>query len=132
MTHGHVPSFARSARTVAWLAPRDRLARDDEQRARHLGLQAAGTDVRTLAATREELAHRIATASRAASESAFDEVETCARRLRRIGLDLGFPTLAAAADNVLDCMTHADGAALGATVARLHRLGVLALQDIGG
>ncbi len=115
---------------VARLVPRDQLARDDEQRLRLYAIQSGGSPSVVIAQWREELAHRLALATKAVSTCDFDEVETSARRLRRIGLDLGFPTLAAAADNVLDSLIQADGAAIGATVARLQRLGVLALEDL--
>lgn len=83
-----------------------------------------------VSAAREELAFRLSKVSLAAAASDFAEVQICARRVRRIALDAGFPTLAYAADNVLDCLNSFDGAALAATVARLHRLGNMALGDL--
>lgn len=116
---------------VAWLVPKDRLPRDEEQRQR-IADQAGRHEAADVRAAREELAFRLSTVSLAAAACDFGEVQVCAHRLRRIGLAMGFPTLAHAADNVIDCLDSFDSAALGAVVARLHRLGVMALGVLSG
>ncbi len=115
---------------IAWLVPGERLARDDDQRQRLMTLLGEGGPSMALARAREELAYRMARAAHAIADCDFDEVREAARQVRRIGLHLGFPALAQAADNVIDCLERADAAALSATVARLHRLGGMALDDL--
>ena len=81
---------------------------------------------------RDELGHLLHTATVAHHTCGFEELGESARRIRRLAVQAGLPDLARAADHVLDCIVQYDGAALGATVARLHRLGLMALAEFGG
>ena len=130
MSGGSAQSSGKGGGSVAWLVPRDRLPRDDEQLRLLVLAHGEAAFQRTLSEAREELAFRLATLNRAGQASDFDQVRISARRLRRVGTEMGFPTLTNAADNVLACLAHFDAAALGATLARLHRLGIMALSDL--
>ncbi len=121
--------LVRPASELARLVPRDVLRLDADQRARHLMTFGGEASAEVMAHTREELGHRLHTATVAHNGSAKDELANAARRIRRLAVRAGFPDLARAADSVLDCIVQEDDAALGATVARMHRLGILVLRD---
>lgn len=122
VTHG--ASFAR-------LVPKDVLRFDPDQRDRHLQSLSSEPPAEVTARTRDELAHLLHTASVAHHACGFDELSQSARRIKRLAVQAGMPDLARAADHVLDCIVQTDSAALGATSARLHRLGLLALAELG-
>lgn len=110
------------------LVPRDELRLDIEQRNRHVQYHSADVPADVTARAREELAGLLHTATMAHNSHGIDELGMAARRVRRMAVQTGLPDLARAADHVLDCIVQSDSAALAATVARLHRLGLLALS----
>lgn len=114
--------------TLARLVHREELRFDAEQRDRHMAYHTADLPADVTARTREELAGLLHTATMAHNVCGIDELGMASRRIRRMAVQGGLPDLARAADHVLDCIVQEDSAALGATVARLHRLGLLALS----
>jgi len=84
------------------------------------------------AAIREEIAHRLAALSLAYGTCVIADTAMAARGLRRLGSENGLRDLTRAAQNAVDCCGRTDAAALGATVARLERLGRLTLARLGG
>jgi hypothetical protein len=120
------PAKGRFARLV----PRDVLRFDPEQRQRYIVANGQEPAADVTLRTRDELAHLLHTATIAHHSCGFEELSQSARRIRRLAVQAGLPDLARAGDHVLDCIVQCDSAALGATVARLHRLGLLALAEL--
>lgn len=76
----------------------------------------------------DELALALDALSSAHADCAFDLMVGLDRQIRRLAEDVGLPHLRTAADHVDDCLAQRDGTALAATVARLRRVGQLALS----
>lgn len=118
--------------SLARLVHHDELRFDPEQRDRHLAGESGDPPAVITARARDELAHLLHAATLAHNACGFDELTQSARRIRRLAVQAGLPDLARVADHVVDCIVQCDSAALGATAARLHRLGLLALQEMRG
>lgn len=112
------------------LVPRDVLRFDVAQRDRFLSADSLEPPADVTSRARDELAHLLHTATVAHHACGFDELSQSARRIRRLSVQAGLPDLARSADHVIDCIVKYDSAALGATVARLHRLGLMALAEL--
>jgi hypothetical protein len=120
------------APAVSRLVPKTDLRLDFEALARlhaALGPKLAGA---TLAQAHAELAHQVQAVSMAHADCDLQAMTGAVRRIRRLAVDVGLPEMRRAADHVLDCLGQSDATALAATVARLVRLGDLALSQVGG
>lgn len=71
----------------------------------------------------EEMAHSLHVVAVALASAEHAALGAAVRQIGRLGLDLGLPDLRRVADDVLNCLTSQDLAALAATSARLLRLG---------
>ena len=124
------PRESTTGTSFARLVPRDILRFDAEQRDRFLSDEGLEFLAEATLRARDELAHLLHTATVAHHACGFDELGQSARRIRRLSVRAGLPDLARAADHVIVCIVKYDSAALGATVARLHRLGLMALAEL--
>lgn len=106
-----------------------RLALDSEAVARSCVSQTMHSP-RELAATEDDLEYRLGAISTAHAVADLDALALSARRIRHLAMQIGLLELRRAADNVLDCRTQGDATALAAVVARLDRLGRLALMQV--
>jgi len=132
MTNIAPPPEDQIGASLAQLIHRDELRFDYEQRERHLAGENGAPAAVVTAQTRDELALVLNAARVAHVTCGFDALTASARRIRRLAVQCGLPGLARVADHVVDCVNQCDSAALGAVVARLHRLGALALDQMTG
>lgn len=132
----HVPPLDLNRQTgplaVSRLVPKTDLRLDFEALARlhaALGPKLAGA---TLVRAHDELAHQVQAVCIAHACCDLEGMASAVRRMRRLSLDVGLPEMRRAADHVLDCLAQPDATALAATVARLVRIGELAVSEVGG
>ena len=85
---------------------------------------------RQIAAAEDDLEFRLGALCAAHGAADLDAMALSARRIRHLAMQIGLLDLRRAADNVLDCRTRGDATALAAVVARLDRLGRVALAQV--
>lgn len=112
------------------LVPREALRLDPEQRARQMAARAGEAPGEIAAETVEAIGHALRLVASSYRLGQFEDLARVARRLRKLGVESGLPDMARAADNVLQTTQGEDAAAIAATVARLKRLGFLALDEM--
>lgn len=81
---------------------------------------------------RKEVAHLLTELARSYATCDMDRIADAAGRLGEAGGVVGMHDLTRAAGHVAACAGRTDAAALGATVARLIRLGRLAIRRLAG
>ncbi|NCO87716.1 MAG: hypothetical protein GW886_13905 [Rhodobacterales bacterium] len=116
---------------VVQIVPRETVRIDHEPLARlyaALGTQGA-EDV--IARAVEDIAHRLARIETDHRDLAFDRLERGARMVAAVAAPIGLGDLSRVSAHVAACALRNDAAALGATVARLARLGRRAMTDFG-
>lgn len=85
---------------------------------------------RDIAAAEDDLEFRLGALRAAHANVDLDGLALSARRIRHLAMQIGHLDLRRAADNVLECRSQGDATALAAVVARLDRLGRLALDQV--
>ncbi len=128
MSRSSDPPNAHAVADLIRLTPRDRLRQDEGQRERHLRTMEDDAWSKEQQRIHEETAFRLTAVKQAYDRFDFPDLEAAARRLRKLGVQSGLPDVARAADHILDAMAQRDTVALGATVARMLRLGQMALD----
>lgn len=93
---------------------------------------ATGDDGRpgAIMAAQDDLDHRLGLIVRAHADCDIEGIVLSARRIRHLSLRLGFLELRRASDNVIECCRHGDATALAAVIARIDRLGTMALAQV--
>ena len=115
---------------VELLAPKERIVLD------HARLQSLFDDLGDGAAedvvcrTMEELAVRLSYAERLCRSGQYEEMHKVVRSLIAISEQVGLTLLARVAGDVCACINTSDRVALGATLARLVRIGEHSLSAI--
>ena len=94
----------------------------------NLGPQGAARYIRE---AREELLDLLSLVRTAHEGSSFNQLASRCNRAGSLGLQLGFPGLRNVAANASDAAESGDAAATAATVGRLLRLGLRAVEEMG-
>jgi len=116
---------------IARLIPGDVLRVDAEPLLRLRAIEGPQVAADRVARAREELAYRLARVAVHHRACAFDDLSADLRAISTAALPIGLTDLCMVAGHVLDCTARGDAAGLGATLARLIRLGEQALTLIG-
>jgi hypothetical protein len=117
--------------TVAYLAPRDTLRFDPDPLARLYAEAGPDRAEDIVCRVLEEISYRLRGINAAHLGCEFDRLGREARGIAAVAKTIGLIDLAAAATHVHDCSKRVDATALGATVARLLRIGGRSLTEIG-
>jgi len=115
---------------VAVLIHGDILRVDAEPLMRLRAVEGAQAAAERVARAREELTFRLARVDQHHRAGTYEQMATDLRAIANTALPIGLTDLGLVADHVLVCARRGDSAALGATVARLGRLGAQALALI--
>lgn len=83
-----------------------------------------------MTAAQDDLDHRLGMIVRAHADCDIDGIILSARRIRHLALQLGFLELRRATDNAINCCREGDATALAAVIARIDRLGAMALAQV--
>ena len=83
-----------------------------------------------MTAAQDDLDHRLGLIVRAHADCDIDGIVLSARRIRHLALQLGFVELRRATDNAIACCRDGDATALAAVIARIDRLGTMALAQV--
>lgn len=123
-----VPPFGQAG--VTMLVHGDVLRVDAEPLIRLRAVEGAQATADRVARAREELAYRLARVGVHHRSAAFDDMAGDLRAIIHVAQPIGLTDLCLVAGHVLDCTRRQDAAGLGATLARLGRLGEQALALI--
>ena len=115
---------------IALLIPGDVLRVDAEPLLRLRAVDGPQAASERIAQAREELAYRLSRVDLHHRAGAFDDLVIDLRAIAQAAMPIGLTDLGLVAAHVQDCATRGDAAALGATLARLGRLGAQALDLI--
>ncbi len=117
--------------SIAYLSLRDVMRIDPEPLAQlHAALGAQGAEDVVCRAL-EDISHRLRRLVEDHAQGAPDKVARGARSIAAVAAQIGLRDLSVVAGHVLDCNGRDDPAALGATLARLFRVGKRAVNEIG-
>lgn len=116
---------------VVTIEPRESVRVDHEPLTRlYAALGAEGAEEVIMRAI-EDISHRLSRIEADHHACAFDRLERGTRMVAAVSAPIGLGDLSRIAAHVADCIARSDAAALGATVARLIRLGRGAMLDVG-
>jgi len=116
---------------IVQLRPRDVLRIDPEPLVRlHSALGAQGAEDMICRAL-EDIAHRLTRIEADHRACAFDRLGRGAKAIGAVAAQVGLRDLGSVAAHVSECCGCNDAAALGATVARLMRMGSRAMAEMG-
>jgi len=116
---------------IARLIPPDVLRVDAEPLLRMRAVEGAQVAADRIARAREELAYRLARVGVHHRACAFDDLAADLRAIAVLAQPIGLTDLCLVTGHVMDCAARGDAAGMGATLARLGRLGEQALTLIG-
>lgn len=83
-----------------------------------------------ITAAQDDLEHRLGLIVRAHADCDIDAIVLSARRIRHLALQLGFLELRRATDHAIGCCRTGDATALAAVIARIDRLGAMAVAQV--
>jgi len=116
---------------IAQLRPRDVVRIDPDPLIRlHSALGAQGAED-MIGRALEDISHRLTRIEADHRACAFDRLGRGAKAIGAVAAQVGLRDLGAVATHVVECCGHNDAAALGATVARLMRMGTRAMAEMG-
>lgn len=123
--------LARQPAVIVPLRPRDVLRIDPDPLIRlHSALGAQGAEDMICRAL-EDISHRLTRIEADHRACAFDRLGRGAKAIGAVAAQVGLHDLGAVAAHVAECCGRNDAVALGATVARLLRMGTRAMTEMG-